>query len=234
MPDSSSNRPAAPGDDHVVSVMREIGELMKIEQLLVQCKNNGERYHTLAVLIQREGAHAVNLPPPNDARPGSLPFRTWETDMKRMRQVLVEFRARRPPSMPTPFVRPLRGMQPVAYQIVLPGERYLGTVEADDIDKVLPALLVREDEKAFYMAMLPLEAWHAEILSLLDKYGEWRLDTEVALRLADYTDVNVANAISTAAVPVAGGADEPEEEEFEADSDEEAPFQFMGEKSTPD
>jgi hypothetical protein len=223
MADSSSNA-LVPGtgsrsDDHTAPVLRELSEMMMMERGMMNCKDNEERYNLLFAIVERELPWALEIPPPT-AR-GTVEYKLWETDMKKMELLYLQFQALPGPSMPTPFAKPLRGGD-TAYQYLLPGGRNLGTIEAEHTGAVLPAILRPEVEKAFYEAAKPLRSMHVGLKRVYKKYHIWDERTEVALRLSDWSEEYGQHKIDNAYVaPVPGAEDGGPVESIEEDEEDE-------------
>jgi hypothetical protein len=220
MPDSSVNAlvPGTTRDEHTAPVLREIGELIMLERSLGTCKNNEERYNVLVTIVERELPYALEFPPP--AKKGTAEYARWEKDMAAMEKVLVDFTNLPAPSMPTPYANPLRGGEDTAYQYLLPGGRNLGTIEAEHTPYVLPTILRPETEKAYHRAMIPVRRMKIAIRRVLKRYGIWTENTEVALRLSDWSDEHGRQKITGAYVPPSEGDSGPSEEVGEIEDEE--------------
>lgn len=237
MADTSPNR-IMPGtvhsDEHVAPVTRELHELIMLERRLADADSDSRLYRLLVTILDREIPYARNIRRP--AGPKEDPaVRQWVTDRAKVEEILNQFLGRPKPVMPLPRFVLVPGSA-TKYKVMLAHDNDIGTLEADDIPNAMPSLLTPYRENAFADAIPPVRKDHIEVRTILDRWNLWKITTEVALVLSDWTQDDGAKYFperSTTATPEPaypfGKPDAPRSGDSESDEDEDTEFDFMRE-----
>ena len=202
-------------NEQQTEVVAELAEVILLDNDLPNCQTEAAKFTLLRTIIGRLTNKAVARIGPEPARyavvngmrqanPEWVAWKRADAKIDRIRELV---RTLPVPVMTTPEPTPVPTPSGVKYVYRMAGTRVLCTVYADNVDQVLPSLLNREDQRAFYRANMPL--WDARDLAW-ELAGELRIvheGTMVALRVPLYTDAEADAAENTAFTALATAAE---------------------------
>lgn len=201
-------------NEQMTEVVAELAEVIRLDNNLPNCHSEAQKFTLLRTIIARLKKNAVARLRSEPARftvldgvkRPSVEWIQWESARLKVKRIEELVHDAPIPVMTTPEPTPIPTPSGTKYVYRMAGSRVLGTVFADDVAQVLPSLIEREDQRAFYRANMPL--WDARDLAW-DLVGELHIvddGTVVALRVPQYTSAEADSAESAAAMALNSAA----------------------------
>lgn len=229
-------------NDQLAEVVSELAEVIRLDNDLPNCRSEAAKFTLLRTIIARLRKNAVarlSIEPPRFAlvdgvRQANPQWAAWRKAQAKLARIDALVHEAPIPVMTTPEPTPIPTPSGTKYVYRMAGSRVLGTVFAEDVPQVLPSLLDREDQRAFYRANMPL--WDARDLAW-DLIGELRIvheSTIIPLRVPLYTDAEADAAENSAFTALASAAESLRDaeraitEDIEREDEEIEPIPYAG------